>query len=67
VAVTETAAVSRFTSTPARGLQHVDLAVGDIDRSLAFYDGVLRPLGLKERFRVSSHSIRDGLRIEVFC
>jgi catechol 2,3-dioxygenase-like lactoylglutathione lyase family enzyme len=36
---------------PARGIQHVDLAVGEVERSLAFYYGVLGPLGLKERFR----------------
>src|SRR6185312_4618839 len=28
-----------------------DLAVGDVERSLAFYDSVLGPLGLKEKFR----------------
>ncbi len=33
------------------GSQHVDLAVGDVERSLAFYYGVLGPLGLKEKFR----------------
>lgn len=26
---------------PARGIQHVDLAVGDVERSLTFYYGVL--------------------------
>ena len=36
---------------PGRGIQHVDLAVGDVDQSLAFYYGVLGPLGLKEKFR----------------
>jgi catechol 2,3-dioxygenase-like lactoylglutathione lyase family enzyme len=36
---------------PARGIQHVDLAVGDVERSLAFYREVLGPLGLEERFR----------------
>lgn len=36
---------------PARGIQHVDLAVGDVGRSLAFYSTLLGPLGLKERFR----------------
>jgi catechol 2,3-dioxygenase-like lactoylglutathione lyase family enzyme len=36
---------------PARGIQHVDLAVGDVERSLVFYSAVLGPLGLKERFR----------------
>jgi catechol 2,3-dioxygenase-like lactoylglutathione lyase family enzyme len=36
---------------PVRGIQHVDLAVGDVERSLAFYYGVLGPLGLTEKFR----------------
>ena len=45
------ALVSRVSGVPARGIQHVDLAVGDVERSLAFYDSVLGPLGLKEKFR----------------
>jgi catechol 2,3-dioxygenase-like lactoylglutathione lyase family enzyme len=36
---------------PARGIQHVDLAVEDVERSLAFYYALLEPLGLKEKFR----------------
>lgn len=36
---------------PARGIQHVDLAVGDVERSLAFYVRVLGPLGLTEKYR----------------
>jgi hypothetical protein len=44
---------------PARGIQHVDLCVRDVGRSLAFCIDVLRPLGLD--------SILTGLRIEVFC
>ena len=36
---------------PGRGIQHVDLAVGDVEQSLAFYYGLLGPLGLKEKFR----------------
>jgi catechol 2,3-dioxygenase-like lactoylglutathione lyase family enzyme len=40
---------------PARGIQHVDLAVGDVERSLAFYSALLGPLGLRERFRVPSY------------
>jgi catechol 2,3-dioxygenase-like lactoylglutathione lyase family enzyme len=40
---------------PGRGIQHIDLAVGDVDRSLAFYFAVLGPLGLKERFRVPTY------------
>jgi glyoxylase I family protein len=33
---------------PIRGIHHVDLAVGDVERSLAFYLAVLGPLGAKE-------------------
>jgi catechol 2,3-dioxygenase-like lactoylglutathione lyase family enzyme len=40
---------------PARAIQHVDLAVGDVERSLAFYSALLGPLGLKERFRVPTY------------
>lgn len=40
---------------PARGIQHVDLAVGDVERSLAFYFGVLGPLGLEEEARYPSY------------
>jgi catechol 2,3-dioxygenase-like lactoylglutathione lyase family enzyme len=43
--------VFRVASVPARGIQHVDLAVGDVERSLAFYLSVLGPLGLRERYR----------------
>jgi catechol 2,3-dioxygenase-like lactoylglutathione lyase family enzyme len=40
---------------PARGIQHVDLAIRDIERSLAFYFTVLGPLGLEEDIRVPSY------------
>ena len=40
---------------PARGIQHVDLAVGDAVRSLAFYSALLEPLCLKEKYRVTSY------------
>ena len=40
---------------PARGIQHVDLAVGDVERSLAFYYRVLGPLGLKEKYRLRTY------------
>ena len=38
---------------PIRGLDHIDLAVSDVDRSLAFYLGMLSPIGLgvEGRFR----------------
>lgn len=36
---------------PARGIHHVDLAVADVERSLAFYLGLLGPLGLCEETR----------------
>jgi catechol 2,3-dioxygenase-like lactoylglutathione lyase family enzyme len=40
---------------PVRGIQHVDLAVGDVARSLAFYLDVLGPLGLKEEERYPTY------------
>ena len=40
---------------PARGIQHIDLAVTDVDRSLAFYLGLLGPLGLKEMVRFPTY------------
>jgi glyoxylase I family protein len=40
---------------PGRGIQHVDLAVSDVDRSLAFYMDLLGPLGLKEEERYPTY------------
>lgn len=40
---------------PARGIQHIDLTVGDVARSLAFYLDLLGPLGLKEEMRYRSY------------
>lgn len=40
---------------PARGIQHVDLCVRDVERSLAFYLALLGPLGLEEDIRVPSY------------
>ena len=40
---------------PARGIQHVDLAVADVERSLAFYRELLGPLGLEDALRVRSY------------
>jgi catechol 2,3-dioxygenase-like lactoylglutathione lyase family enzyme len=40
---------------PTRGIQHVDLCVRDVGRSLAFYLGILGPLGLEEDLRVPSY------------
>jgi catechol 2,3-dioxygenase-like lactoylglutathione lyase family enzyme len=40
---------------PARGIQHVDLCVTDVGRSLAFYLEILGPLGLEEDLRVPSY------------
>jgi catechol 2,3-dioxygenase-like lactoylglutathione lyase family enzyme len=40
---------------PGRGIQHVDLAVTDLDLSLAFYLDVLGPLGLKEEERYPTY------------
>lgn len=40
---------------PARGIHHVDLAVRDVERSLAFYFALLGPLGLQEDSRYQSY------------
>ena len=40
---------------PALGIQHLDLCVSDVARSLAFYLGVLGPLGLAEDVRYPSY------------
>ena len=40
---------------PGRGIQHIDLAVADVDRSLAFYDAMLGLLGFTEYDRTPSH------------
>ncbi len=40
---------------PARGIHHVDLAVADVERSIAFYVGLLGPLGLEEDSRFRSY------------
>jgi glyoxylase I family protein len=41
---------------PARGIHHIDLAVTDVDRSLAFYTDLLGPLGLwKEVLRFPTY------------
>jgi glyoxylase I family protein len=39
----------------ARGIHHVDLAVRDVERSLAFYLAVLGPFGLREASRDPSY------------
>ncbi len=40
---------------PARKIQHVDLAVADVERSLSFYRMLLEPLGLREYDRAPSY------------
>jgi glyoxylase I family protein len=40
---------------PARGIHHVDLAVRDVERSLAFYFAILGPVGLREEGRYASY------------
>jgi glyoxylase I family protein len=40
---------------PAPAIQHVDLCVSDVERSLAFYLTVLGPVGLEEDVRVESY------------
>src|SRR5215468_4513990 len=40
---------------PAVGIQHLDLAVADVERSLAFYHAVLDPVGLDEYARFQTY------------
>jgi catechol 2,3-dioxygenase-like lactoylglutathione lyase family enzyme len=40
---------------PAVGIHHIDLAVKDVERSLAFYLAVLGPLGLREELRYPTY------------
>jgi catechol 2,3-dioxygenase-like lactoylglutathione lyase family enzyme len=40
---------------PAQGIHHVDLAVSDVERSLAFYLELLGPLGLAEDSRCPTY------------
>jgi len=40
---------------PARGIHHIDLAITDVERSLAFYKELLGPLGLEEDSRYQSY------------
>ena len=40
---------------PAKGVHHLDLAVGDVERSLSFYRALLGPLGLEEVERHPSY------------
>jgi catechol 2,3-dioxygenase-like lactoylglutathione lyase family enzyme len=40
---------------PIKGIDHIDLAVRDVERSLAFYVGVFGPLGVEEAFRFRTY------------
>jgi glyoxylase I family protein len=40
---------------PGRAIQHVDLCVADVERSLAFYRELLGPLGMDEDLRIQSY------------
>jgi glyoxylase I family protein len=40
---------------PVTGLHHIDLTVSDVERSLAFYLGLLGPLGWEVRVRYPSY------------
>lgn len=42
-------------SLPAKGIHHVDLAVQDVERSLAFYLMLLGPLGWAEEVRYPTY------------
>jgi glyoxylase I family protein len=44
---------------PAKGIHHVDLAVSDVDRSLAFYLALLGPLGWAEDVRYPTYRGTD--------
>ena len=43
------------TGVPGRGIQHIDLAVADVQRSLGFYRMLLEPLGLTEYDRAATY------------
>ena len=40
---------------PVQGLHHLDLAVADVERSVAFYLALLGPLGLREIIRYPTY------------
>ena len=40
---------------PITGLQHIDLAVQDLERSLAFYTDLFGPIGAEEAFRYPTY------------
>jgi glyoxylase I family protein len=40
---------------PALSIHHIDLAVADVERSLAFYLAVLGPLGMHEEDRYPTY------------
>ena len=40
---------------PGKGIHHVDLAVAELERSLAFYLMVLEPLGWREEVRYPTY------------
>jgi predicted enzyme related to lactoylglutathione lyase len=44
-------------------LDHVDLVVTDLERSLAFYRGLLRPLGWTDEGRIFYDP--DGIKLEL--
>jgi len=44
---------------PISGIHHVDLAVGDLERSLVFYKAVFGPLGATEAFRYPTYRGRE--------
>ena len=40
---------------PVKAIHHVDLAVADVERSLAFYLALLGPIGAEEAYRYASY------------
>jgi catechol 2,3-dioxygenase-like lactoylglutathione lyase family enzyme len=40
---------------PVKAIHHVDLAVADVERSLAFYLALLGPIGVEEAYRYATY------------
>jgi catechol 2,3-dioxygenase-like lactoylglutathione lyase family enzyme len=51
----ESVQVGKGEGMPVRGIHHVDLAVADVERSLAFYLDLLGPLGWGEQIRYPTY------------
>jgi catechol 2,3-dioxygenase-like lactoylglutathione lyase family enzyme len=40
---------------PVKAIHHIDIAVADVERSLAFYLALLGPIGVEEAYRYSTY------------